>query len=61
MSKRTVKFEFDVGDKVITPFTDKGIVTMLGYEKDDNINYYVENPVMGVTNKWFKASDLILA
>jgi len=61
MSKRTVEFEFDVTNKVITPFTDKGIITMLGYEKDDNINYYVENGVQGVSNKWFKASDLKLA
>ena len=61
MSKKIVEFDFNVNDKVITPFTDKAIIVMLGYESEDTKSYFVENNAQGIVNKWFRASDLKLA
>ena len=37
---RLVEFKYDIDDPVITPFDEKGIIKMLGYD-DGRQKYYV--------------------
>lgn len=51
---RTVVFQYDVDDKVKTPFGDSGIIQMLGYD-DGGVQYYVKT---ASASNWFKESQL---
>lgn len=50
----TVKFAFTLDQKVITPFGDEGIVSMLGYD-DGGRQYHVKTRE---TACWFKQTEL---
>ena len=51
--KFIVEFKFRIGEEVITPFGEKGIVSMLG--NDGNIVYYVKT---SKSECWFKEYQL---
>jgi hypothetical protein len=58
-----IKVDFQVGDKVTTTFGEiKGIVTMVGIEKN-TIKYFVEivDNDGAVGSKWFEAYQLAKA
>lgn len=54
---RKVEFKFDTYARVKTPLTDRGIVTMLGYQ-DGITKYYVESADNGVENTWWREALL---
>lgn len=49
-----VTYRFKMDQRVVTPFGDSGIITMLGYD-DGGVQYYVTTKVKG---GWFKECDL---
>lgn len=51
---RTVKYKFDIDQKVETTFGDTGVVSMLGCD-DGGPCYYVKTPQ---NSDWFKESQL---
>lgn len=51
---KTVNYLFDVDDRVITPFGEDGIITMLGFDEGGN-KYYVQSKD---SNAWFKEGQL---
>lgn len=51
---KTVNFKYDVDQKVFTPFDEKGIITMLGYDEAGQ-QYYVKT---ANNNSWFKEDAL---
>ena len=54
MVKKTVEFEHEIDEEVITPFGEVGIVDMLGFD-DGGKKYFVKTSNSG---KWFKESAL---
>lgn len=52
-----VKFKFKLEQKVITPFDEKGIISMLGYDDGGN-TYYVKT---NMNSQWFKEKELKLS
>lgn len=51
---KTVNFQFELGDKVTTPFGDPGLVSMLGVNDGGNC-YYIKTQAGG---NWFKEREL---
>ncbi len=51
---RKVEYKFDIDQRVVTPFGEDGIVTMLGYD-DGGQQYYVREKER---SNWFKESQL---
>lgn len=54
---RKEEFKFDLYDRVNTPLTAEGIVTMLGVDMGGR-TYFIENGVDGVADKWWPESQL---
>jgi len=52
MENNDIAFKFKMYDKVTTPLTVKGIITMLGMD-DSGLVYWVENNEQGVNNRWW--------
>ena len=50
-----VSYRFNVDDRVVTPFGDTGIITMLGFDDGGN-QYYVKTKL---DSQWYKERDLI--
>ena len=51
---RTVEFKFDLDQRILTGFGDKGIIESLSLQ-EGGINYYVKTNQGGM---WWKESDL---
>ena len=51
---KTVDYEFEIDWKVITPFGEQGVITMLAYD-DGGEKYYVQTKS---TSGWFKEKQL---
>ena len=49
-----VKFNFEIDDRVVTPFGKPGIVEMLGFD-DGGKKYFVKTKT---ESSWFKEKDL---
>lgn len=49
-----VDFEFDIDEKVITPFEEKGIISMLGFDEGGK-RYYV---LTKLNSQWLKETEL---
>lgn len=54
MEKIIVEFKFIIDQIVITPFDEKGIVTMLGFDDSGQV-YYVKSKS---SSEWFKEKEL---
>ena len=50
----TVTFKFELDQRVITPFEEKGIVSCLGFDDGGN-QYYVKTKS---ESQWFKEKEL---
>ena len=50
-----VSYKFSVDDRVITPFGDTGIVTMLGFNDGGN-QYHVKTKL---DSQWYKEKELM--
>ena len=52
-----VNFKFDLYERVETPLTGSGIITMLGVDKGGN-TYYVTSAQQGVSNNWWPEDQI---
>lgn len=51
---RSIDFVYDLYDRVVTPFGDKGIVDMLGVN-EGGIQYYVKT---AKNDNWFREEEI---
>jgi len=51
---KTINFEFELNEFVMTPFDEKGIITMLGFDSDEQ-QYFVKTKFQ---SDWFKEKML---
>ena len=50
----TIEFKFELDQRVITPFKEIGIISMLGYDEGGN-QYYTKSKS---SSNWFKEKEL---
>ena len=55
----SVKYKFDIKDKVVTEFSE-GIITWAAKGIDDEISYVVDNAVQGVENTWWPEAEITI-
>ena len=53
---RKLEFKFDIDQEVVTPFGDKGLITMLGFDEGGN-KVFVQTATDGA---WFKEKQISL-
>ncbi len=51
---KTVKFKYDMHQKVVTPFDAVGIIGMLGFDSD-GVQYWIKT---STSDNWFRESDI---